>query len=105
MKTLQKLQAGHGHVQAGGCWGSVQRARGERKERGGRASHERLAPEALLSTVHIFEAEPETGCTLPFKRLMPQMDLYHQICRNTVGEAVLLRVRARALESDKLLAV
>ena len=83
----------------------MRRARGERKERGGRASHERLAPDALLSTIHIFEAELETGCTFPLKRLVPQLDVYHQTHRNTVGEAVLLRVRAQALESDRLLAV
>lgn len=67
---LQKSQASHGHVQVGG-WG-------ERKERGGRVVHERLAPDAALSKIHLFEAEPETGCGFPFKGLVPQIGVNYQ---------------------------
>ena len=79
---LQRPQAGYGHVQTGGCW---ELCRGpEERGRGGRASPERLAPESLLLTILIFEAEPETGCRFPFRGQVPQMAMYHQIHRNTV---------------------
>lgn len=68
---LQKPQAGLGHGQVGG-WG-------ERKERGGRVVRERLAPDAPLSKIHLFEADPETGCGFPFKGLVPQIDSCYQM--------------------------
>lgn len=101
---LQKPQAGQGHVQAGGCGGLSSGARGERKERGGRASPQRLARDAPLSKIHICEAEPERGCGFPFKGLYPKRTSPVRYTEHW-GEAVLLSVRAQALESARLLAV
>ena len=53
--------------------------------------HERLAPDAPLSQIHIFEAEPETGCGFPFKGLVPHVDVYHGTHVGIMGQVLLVR--------------
>lgn len=80
---------------------------GQMREEGkrGRALHERLAHDASLSQILIFEAEREAGCGFPFKGLAPHIDMYHWTHVSIMGQVVSVRGWHSGFGVNRLLAV